>query len=138
MTESTEAGERLIPTAGQTDVIDVLAMPWQELEPGIRVKVLYRDAATGLSVALFNMAPGTATPLHVHLGLECTYVLEGSLEDHDSVITAGNCAVRQAGSVHKARAPHGSLHLAFFTKPVRNVDGAITAFSAGLSPARRE
>jgi len=121
---------QLVPTVGQTDVIDVHAMPWHALGPDVRCKVLYRDDATGISVVLFNFAPGAVTPLHVHTGIECTFVLEGSLEDHDSVITAGNCAVRKAGSAHKAHAPQGSTHIAFFTKPVRNLGGETAAFSA--------
>jgi len=126
--------EQMVPTVGQTDVVDVQAMPWQDLGPGVRCKVLFRDDATGASTVLFNFAPGATTPLHMHTGLEHTFVIEGSLEDHDSVITAGNFAVRQAGSVHQARAPQGSLHIAFFTKPVRNVDTGTTQFSAGYKP----
>lgn len=121
----------MLATTGQTNVVDVQSMPWQELSPGARCKVLFRDDTTGMSIVLFNFAPGTTTPLHMHTGLECTYVLEGSLEDHDSVVGAGNLAVRIAGSVHQARAPQGSMHIAFFTKPVRNVDSGVTAFSAG-------
>jgi len=112
-------------------VVDVLAMEWMQLAPDVRCKVLYRDDRTGLSCVLFNFAPGAKTPRHVHTGLECTYVIEGSLEDHDSVISAGNFAVRRAGSVHQARAPEGSLHIAFFTGPVKDLGRTVTAFSAG-------
>lgn len=121
----------LVPTAGQTDVVDVLAMDWTPLAAGVRCKVLYRDERTGLSCVLFSFDPGATTPRHVHTGLECTYVIEGSLEDHDSVVSAGNFAVRHAGSVHQACAPQGSLHLAFFTGPVKDLGRTITAFSAG-------
>ena len=126
----------MTPTQHQTQVIDVNRMEWQSIAPDVRCKVLYRDESTGLSVVLFNFAPGATTPLHMHIGLECTYVLEGSLEDHDSVVTAGNFAARIAGSVHQAHAPKGSTHLVFFTKPVRNVDGQTTAFSAGSAETR--
>jgi len=129
--ESSAAELQLVPTDGQTDVVDVLAMEWMQLAPDVRCKVLYRDDRTGLSCVLFNFAPGAKTPRHVHTGLECTYVIEGSLEDHDSVISAGNFAVRRAGSVHQARAPEGSLHIAFFTGPVKDLGRTVTAFSAG-------
>jgi quercetin dioxygenase-like cupin family protein len=128
-----ERDEDLVPTDGQTDVVDVHAMPWQQLAPDVRCKVLYKDERSGLSCVLFNFAPGATTPRHVHTGLECTYVIEGSLEDHDSVIAAGNFAVRKAGSVHQARAPQGSLHIAFFTGPVKDLGKGITAFSAARS-----
>ena len=130
-TDPDSADMQLVPTDGQTDVVDVLAMAWKDLAPGVRCKVLYRDERSGLSCVLFNFAAGATTPRHVHTGLECTYVIEGSLEDHDSLISAGNFAVRRAGSVHQARAPQGSLHLAFFTGPVKDLGSAITAFSAG-------
>ena len=120
-----------MPTHGQTDVVDVRAMDWTQPAPAVRCKVLYRDDRTGLSCVLFNFAPGAKTPRHVHTGLECTYVIEGSLEDHDSVISAGNFAVRRAGSVHQARAPEGSLHIAFFTGPVKDLGRTVTAFSTG-------
>jgi quercetin dioxygenase-like cupin family protein len=125
------AAEPMAPTPNQTQVIDVKEMPWQQIAADVRCKVLYKDDSSGLSVVLFNFAPGATTPLHMHTGLECTYVLEGSLADHDSIVTAGNFAARIAGSVHQARAPQGSTHLVFFTKPVRNVDGQVTVFSAG-------
>lgn len=129
--ESSAVELQLVPTDGQTDVVDVLAMDWMQLAPDVRCKVLYRDDRTGLSCVLFNFAPGATTPRHVHTGLECTYVIEGSLEDHDSVIGAGNFAVRGAGSVHQATAPKGSLHIAFFTGPVKDLGRTVTAFSAG-------
>lgn len=62
-------------------------------------------------------------------------MLESSREDHDSVITAGNFAVRKAGSVHQAHAPQGSLHIAFFTGPVKDLGRTVTAFSAGDAAA---
>jgi len=129
--ESSAAELQLVPTHGQTDVVDVRAMDWTQPAPAVRCKVLYRDDRAGLSCVLFNFAPGASTPRHVHTGLECTYVIEGSLEDHDSVISAGNFAVRRAGSVHQAHAPEGSLHIAFFTGPVKDLGRTVTAFSAG-------
>jgi hypothetical protein len=39
-------------------------------------------------------------------------------------VTAGNFAWRQAGSVHQATSPGGSLHISFFTRPNRMLDGS--------------
>lgn len=104
-----------VPTVGQSDVIDVHAMLWQVLGPDVRCKVLYRDDATGISVVLFNFAPGAVTPLHVHTGIECTFVLEGSLEDHDSMITAATarCA-RRAAPIR--RTPHRAARTSPFSQ----------------------
>jgi len=114
-----EEQDRNRPKPGQTRVVDVVNMPWTELEPGVRMKVLWRDEQTGASTVLFNFAPGASAPLHEHMGIEQTFVIEGSFEDHDSKITAGNFAVREAGSVHAGRTQEGSLHIAFFSKPNR-------------------
>lgn len=62
------------------------------------------------------------------MGLEQTYIIEGSLSDHDGTVCAGELAVRQAGSVHAAYTETGSLHLAFFSKPVRDPAGGIAGF----------
>ena len=113
----------------QTHVVDVVNMPWRSAGPGIEFKTLWRDEATGASTVLFRFAPGAQAVAHAHLGVEQTYVIEGSFEDHDSVITAGNFAVREAGSSHKAFTREGSLHLAFFSAPNKNLEtGEIRSF----------
>lgn len=60
MNTSPEIGKapHLVPSEGQTDAIDVHAMSWQALGPNTRCKVLYRDEKTGVSVVLFDFAPG--------------------------------------------------------------------------------
>jgi anti-sigma factor ChrR (cupin superfamily) len=68
------------------------------------------------------------------MGLEQTYIIEGSLCDHDGTVRAGELAIREAGSVHAAHTETGSLHLAFFSKPVRNLSGDIAGFFK--APAR--
>jgi anti-sigma factor ChrR (cupin superfamily) len=62
-------------------------------------------------------APGAELPLHEHVEIEQTYVLEGTLVDHEGEVTAGNYVWRPAGSRHVAVAPHGALMLSIFLKP---------------------
>ena len=124
----TPVGQRNVPTAGQTRIVRTDELPWQELGPGIRCKVLNRDEAAGSATVLFHFAPGTQAPAHEHMGLEQTYIIEGSLSDHDGTVYTGELAVREAGSVHAAHTETGSLHLAFFSKPVRNLSGDIAGF----------
>jgi anti-sigma factor ChrR (cupin superfamily) len=78
----TAIGQRSAPTAGQTRVVRTEELPWQELGPGIRCKVLYRDEAAGSATVLFHFAPGAQAPPHEHMGLEQTYIIAGSLSDH--------------------------------------------------------
>ncbi len=85
------------PAAPQLDTLDDLAsryvdvdaMPWTDLPfEGVKAKVLLRDEH-GVRTALVRMAPGAEIPFHEHTGLEQTYILEGSLSDHDGESTAG-------------------------------------------------
>ena len=124
----TPIGSRTEPTAGQTHVVHTADLPWQDLGPGIRCKVLHRDLAKGSATVLFNFAPGARAPAHEHMGLEQTYIIEGSLADHDGVLHAGELAVRDAGSVHQAHSDTGSLHIAFFSAPVRDLQGGLAGF----------
>ena len=63
--------------------VDVPKMSWEATKfPGIKIKVLYTDE-TGITTALFKLDPGAVVPLHEHAALEQTYVIEGTLEDHE-------------------------------------------------------
>lgn len=122
--ESNEpVGQRTKPTAMQTLLVEAGKMPWQDApHAGIKMKLLWQDPESGASTILFKFAPGAKTPLHEHMGLEQTFVLEGSLVDHDGEVVAGNYAVRAAGSVHQAHAPNGSVHLSYFSARNRMLD----------------
>jgi anti-sigma factor ChrR (cupin superfamily) len=103
--------------------IDVPNMPWAETKfPGIRIKVLYADS-DGITTALFRLDPGAVVPLHEHTALEQTFVLEGTLEDHEGVCGPGQFVWRPAGNRHEAVAPNGAVILGFFLKPNRYAGG---------------
>lgn len=98
--------------------LDAAAMPWEPTKfPGIAMKLLYADPATGFSTMLFRMDPGAEVPLHEHTAVEQTYVLEGSLEDAEGACFAGGFVWRPAGNTHVARAPNGAVFLSVFLKP---------------------
>jgi anti-sigma factor ChrR (cupin superfamily) len=100
--------------------VQVDDLPWQDTRfPGIRMKVLMEDADTGLQTVLTEMAPGAVLTDHEHTQLEQSWVLQGSLVDHEGEVTAGNYVWRPAGSRHTAHAPHGALVLGFFLQPNR-------------------
>ncbi|OWT57653.1 hypothetical protein CEY11_15790 [Candidimonas nitroreducens] len=93
-------------------------LPWRATRfPGVEFKLLYEDKATGLFTGLFKWAPGAELPYHEHAELEQTFILEGSLEDHEGEIFPGMYAARPAGSRHIARSPNGCLNISFFLKP---------------------
>lgn len=100
--------------------VDVDALPWQDTPfPGIRIKVLMQDPQTGLQTVLTEMAPGAVLTDHEHTQVEQSWVLQGSLVDHEGEVTAGNYVWRPAGSRHTAHAPNGALVLGFFLQPNR-------------------
>lgn len=110
--------------SGKSHFIEPQGMAWEATAfPGVEVKVLYSDPATGMSTVLARLAPGAFIPLHEHQALEQTYVLEGSLEDEQGAVREGEFCWREAGNTHIARAPRGALVLSFFLKPNRFYNG---------------
>ncbi len=98
-------------------------LPWKPTPtPGIDMKVLVKDDDTGLLTALFRWQPGTELPLHEHVEVEQTYVLEGSIVDAEGEVCAGDYVWRPRGNRHVARAPNGALVLSFFLKPNMFID----------------
>lgn len=105
--------------------VDVASLPWTPTKyPGVEIKVLMEDKGSGLLTALFRWQPGSKLPLHEHVEIEQTYVLEGSFEDDEGEARAGDFVWRPAGSRHEARSPNGALVLAFFLRPNRFFDQA--------------
>jgi quercetin dioxygenase-like cupin family protein len=100
------------------------SMPWQRTDfDGIEMKILYKDGE-GRSTILFKMAPGAVAPLHEHTALEQTFMLEGSLEDSEGSVGAGDFVWRPGGNVHVAHAPNGATtFISVFNRPNRFFDG---------------
>jgi anti-sigma factor ChrR (cupin superfamily) len=94
--------------------VNVVGMPWQEPVPGIRMKVLYKDNAAKETTILFETQPGTIIPEHIHGGVEWAFVLEGTMEDDEGVVAAGNFVYRPAGSQHSVRTPNGAKYIGLF------------------------
>ena len=106
-----------------TRYLDVPNMVWEDTKfPGIQIKVLYADD-DGMTTALFKLQPGAVVPMHEHTAVEQTYVLEGTLEDHEGVCGPGQFCWRPAGNMHEAVAPNGAVILGMFLKPNRFAEG---------------
>ncbi|WP_448658451.1 cupin domain-containing protein [Sphingomonas sp. CJ99] len=121
-TETELAADGLGPLASR--YVDVASLPWKPTPtPGIDMKVLMAFPETGLLTALFRWQPGTTLPLHEHVEVEQTYVLEGSIVDDEGEVRAGDFVWRPRGNRHLARSPDGALVLSFFLKPNRFIGG---------------
>ena len=81
------------------------------------MKVLFEDKESGLLTALFRWQPGSVLPLHEHVEVEQTFVLEGSVVDDEGEVRKGDYVWRPKGNRHLARSPNGALVLSFFLKP---------------------
>lgn len=111
-----EQQARLAPLSSR--YVDVTSIPWQPTRwPGIEIKILMEDKETGLQTVLTRLAPGAVLTDHMHVQIEQSWVIEGSLVDNEGACTAGNFVFRPAGSRHVASAPNGALVLGFFLKP---------------------
>jgi anti-sigma factor ChrR (cupin superfamily) len=105
--------------------VDVGSLPWQPTRfAGVEWKILMQDEQRGLLTALMRWTPGARLPLHEHVEIEQTWVIEGSFEDHQGRCTAGNYVWRPMGSRHEAWTNEGCLMLAVFLKPNRFFDAA--------------
>ena len=125
MKELTVSSATLLAASGSR-YFDIAGMPWDEPFPGIRVKVLYQDSQARETMMLFETGPGTVIPEHIHGGVEWAFVLEGSMEDDEGVVTAGNFVYRPAGSRHSVRTPKGAKYLGLFHGSARTVaDGRL-------------
>lgn len=104
--------------------VDVGQIPWKATPtPGIDMKILMQDESSGLLTALFRWEPGTQLPLHEHVEIEQTYVLQGSIVDDEGEVREGNYVWRPRGNRHLARSPGGALVLSFFLKPNKFLEG---------------
>ena len=116
--------ESLPPLASR--YVAVSTLPWQKTRaPGIEIKILLEDKESGLLTALFRWQPGTRLPLHEHVEIEQSFLLEGSLEDEEGEVLAGDFVWRPRGNRHVARSRTGALVLCFFLKPNIFLDGML-------------
>lgn len=108
--------------APTSQFVDIESVPWQEIAPGARMKVLYKDNEAQQATLLLEVDPGGTIPDHIHTGVEQTYVFEGSMEDADGICSAGSFVVRPEGSRHEVHCPNGARFMVFFQQPSKNVE----------------
>jgi len=98
--------------------VEVESLPWKPTQcKGIDMKILLQDKTTGLMTALFRWQPGSRLPLHEHVEIEQSYILDGSIVDSEGEATKGNYVWRPKGHRHDAYSPNGALVLAMFLRP---------------------
>jgi anti-sigma factor ChrR (cupin superfamily) len=98
-----------------SEIISIADLPWQDRQPGVRMKSLWTDPATKRQALLTRVEPGAQLPRHRHVGDELLYVIEGALSDDFGTVTAGNMGYRPNGCVHAISAKNGATVLAILT-----------------------
>lgn len=73
---------------------------WQEMIPGITIKILFHDAEHSRTTLLVRLEPGAAYPSHRHNGIEECLVLEGDLHVDGTVLHKGDFTVSLDEKIH--------------------------------------
>jgi quercetin dioxygenase-like cupin family protein len=76
------------------------SLPWQDLGPGLSMKVLFNDSAGARTTMLLRLAPGGTLVAHRHPQVEELYVLEGSCLCAGEFLQVGDYHRAEAGTVH--------------------------------------
>jgi anti-sigma factor ChrR (cupin superfamily) len=106
----------MFPHAAHADTI-----PWQPGPyPGVELKVLHRNPATGGVTVLRRFAAGTTVPAHVHpLANETAYVLQGEWIEDDVVYGPGTCFFAPKAERHGPHVAHKEvISLTVFDGPL--------------------
>jgi quercetin dioxygenase-like cupin family protein len=74
---------------------------WKQTQwAGVAYRLLHRDASTGLTTSLLRIDPGGRFPAHHHIGIEQSWVVEGSCRIGSVTIQVGDFAWANAGTDH--------------------------------------
>ncbi len=76
------------------------SVAWQELAPGLSMKVLFHDSAGARTTMLLRLAPGGTLIGHRHPQVEELYVLEGSCLCAGEFLQVGDYHRAEAGTIH--------------------------------------
>jgi anti-sigma factor ChrR (cupin superfamily) len=100
-------------TKGQNRLVSILASEgkWRELLEGVFLKKLHVDPTTGIATSLVRMSPGTALPVHQHIGVEQFYVIEGDCNVAGQRLTSGDYHRAETGSIHETTSTVGGTLL---------------------------
>jgi len=98
-----EQSEAAMKNRESNEVVSILASDgeWQESQNGILFKRLYIDKTTGIATSLVRMPPGSALPIHQHLGVEQFYVLEGDCTVAGQNLVPGDYHRAETGTIHE-------------------------------------
>lgn len=102
-------------TTPRSRIISISDLPWQDRQPGVRMKVIWEHPETKRRAVMTRLESGAQLPLHRHVGDELVFVIEGAISDDFGTVTAGNMGYRPDGCVHTVSSKHGATVIAILT-----------------------
>ena len=78
---------------------DSNAMDWQQMGPGVEMKMM--GAANGKGLAMFRFEPGYVGNVHQHPDSEFTFVLEGEVISQGVKMLEGHGYAVEGGTTHE-------------------------------------
>jgi anti-sigma factor ChrR (cupin superfamily) len=91
------------------------AVDWPpQRRPGVSVRVLWKDDASGDAAVLIRMEPGATYPRHLHVGDEEVLVLQGGFRDESIELRCGEFHRFPGGSIHAPVAFEGTTPCVLF------------------------
>ncbi len=112
LTGSVESANAVGADAIRSQIFHVNEIVWKEQAPGMRMKNIWEEKASGRRLVLGQLDPGAAVPRHRHIGDELVYVIEGSISDEGGEVTPGCMSYRPKGCVHRITSRNGAIVLA--------------------------
>jgi quercetin dioxygenase-like cupin family protein len=111
-------------------------LPWEEVVPGIRRRLVTGDA---MMIAQIFLDAGALVPRHRHANEQITYVVEGALRfrlgedlEREVIVRAGEVLHIPGDLPHEAEALEDTLDVDVFHPPRSDwLDGTDTYFRAG-------
>ena len=93
---------------------------WKPLaQPGVAIKVLRSDKASGAASFLLRLDAGARVPLHDHPGGEEVFVVEGELRIGGDRLRAGDYLYTAPDGTHDVGSEGGCVLLVSTPRPVR-------------------
>jgi anti-sigma factor ChrR (cupin superfamily) len=80
---------------------------WDEIAPGVHVKILFTDGQRGATTTLLRLQPGAKIERHLHSSPEQCYILEGDFRVNNQILGPGDFHVALPGSVHELITTNG-------------------------------
>jgi hypothetical protein len=106
-------------TEARASIVDAQTLPWRDTpDPGLRLKPVRYDDATGAFLGLVSFAPLARSGLHQHQGVATSFVVDGALTDYQGAIGLHQAGINLRGATHDAMAYQNTLLVSRLEAPV--------------------